>query len=206
MRRRLLLGSVAALFILPGAPSFSAAPQSDLLSEIEKQISGPQAFSARFRQIKTFTDRALTLEAKGTCSVRKGKFVLWEQKEPFVQTIRLADGKMEISVEGIPQTPQESSKSSPDAFGALITSLLEGRVSELKSEFKASAAGSLSKGWTVVLTPKASSLVSKVFEKIELSGGEAIRKVLLEEKGGGKTLITFSDTQISGHDVRPETK
>ncbi|SUO95421.1 outer membrane lipoprotein carrier protein LolA [Suttonella ornithocola] len=121
-----------------------------------------------------------------TIKETKEKQLIWQVEQPFKVNLK-------ITSEGIFQEKNQKwqkTSSNNARQMQLFLDLLSGDWHVLEKAFELTANGD-SKQWTLVLTPKTTTL-KKIFHSITLKGNQYLTHIELEEAQGDKSTIEFS--------------
>ena len=191
MIRQLLLAGIAILCSTPSGATADAA-----LARIQQQLNTPGSLSGEFTQQKHIREFDLTIDSSGRFSYTPDGEILWETREPIASELIMSNEHIVSRQDG-----REISRIDASAHSVVTTlanlffSVLTARWDSLERYFDLTAT-TTQDSWTVHLNPT-DTTISTLFEAIELSGDRHIGTVLLREKNGDTTRITF-DKLVSG--------
>ncbi|MFC7422173.1 outer membrane lipoprotein carrier protein LolA [Iodobacter arcticus] len=176
-----------ALFSLITISSHAA----DLASSVKERLAQPDALRGEFEQNKQVSGFKKPLISRGDFLAARDMGVLWRTKTPFASTLKLSRDEIVAKQDGAVAFRLSASKEpSVRMINGLLFSLMNGDVSSLGELFKIE--GSVNgKSWQLTLTPKQATL-GKIMSKIELSGDQFVRRILLDEANNDQTLIRFT--------------
>lgn len=180
----LLLGSCA----LSVSPAFAAAPALD---EITSQLQISETLAGEFVQRKFLSILPHPLQSSGRFAFQPDTGLEWETQQPL-------HSKLTFSTEGIlqEQNGQQTWLARADqpgvaVIGQIMTAILTRDWDTLEEFFTLEVAPTDTSGqWTLVMTPTQATLAS-VITRIELSGDQHLRQMILLELGGERTEINF---------------
>ncbi|WP_164521448.1 outer membrane lipoprotein carrier protein LolA [Iodobacter ciconiae] len=164
---------------------------ADLAVSVKERLVQPEVLRGDFEQNKQVSGFKKPLVSRGDFLVARDSGVLWRTQTPFASTLKLSRDEIVAKQEGAVTFRLSASKEpSVRMINGLLFSLMNGDVSSLGELFKIE--GSVSgKAWQLTLTPRQAAL-GKIMRKIELSGDQFVRRILLDEASGDQTLIRLS--------------
>ncbi|AMC34392.1 outer membrane lipoprotein carrier protein LolA [Janthinobacterium sp. B9-8] len=164
---------------------------ADLASSVKERLTQPEILRGDFEQNKQVSGFKKPLVSRGDFLAARDLGVLWRTKTPFASTLKLSRDEIVAKQDGAVAFRLSASKEpSVRMINGLLFSLMNGDVSSLGELFKIE--GSINgKSWQLTLTPKQAAL-SKIMRKIELSGDQFVRRILLDEANNDQTLIRFT--------------
>ncbi|MGC0151706.1 outer membrane lipoprotein carrier protein LolA [Chromobacterium vaccinii] len=182
--KRLIASACLALLPL-------AAGAADLASAIGQKLARPAVLRGAFEQSKQVNGFAKPLRSRGVFLVSRDKGVLWDTQKPFASRLRLTRGEIVATQNGAVSFQLSAAKEpTVRMINELMFSLLGGNLQALDNYF-AIAGGQDGKAWRLTLTPKQAAL-GKVMRRIELSGDQYVRAIVIDESNGDSTRIAFS--------------
>ena len=169
-----------------------SAHAQDLAQSVRQQLAQPQVLRGEFEQSKQVQGFARPLVSRGSFVVAKEKGVLWSTAKPFASQLRLTrDEILATQANGAVAFRLDASKEpAVRVINGLMFSLLGGDLGGLAEHFRIDGEAG-AKGWSLVLTPKSSSL-AKLMSRIELAGDKYVRSIRIAEANGDQTQIRFS--------------
>ncbi|MGF1734845.1 LolA family protein [Photobacterium satsumensis] len=185
--------------------SFSVSGQAITLEDLQDQLSGQPVVRGLFTQVRSMEMLNAPLESEGEFLLAKEKGLQWHQTQPFPVKLVLTQTKLSQQFSG-GEASVVSAEENPMVFyfSHVFLSLFSGDTRQLKEQFELSLTDSINhEGWQLVLTPNSAPL-NAVFQSIQLSGGQYINELILEEVRGDKTEITFHDQQSANTDLTAE--
>ncbi|MDO5058402.1 MAG: outer membrane lipoprotein carrier protein LolA [Neisseria sp.] len=177
---------MAMLLAAPFAWAFSPA-------ELAQTLNKSGNVEGRFVQQRYLKSLPKPMTAHGKFVLQPGKGLLWLMEKPFDNRLRVrADGIMQWNGKN-----WSAAKSGAQAVQnrqiALFLDLLGGNTQGLAQHFELKLSGTPQR-WALRLQPK-TALMKQVFEHIDISGGQTVRRVELHEKQGDRTVMTFDNVQ-----------
>jgi hypothetical protein len=180
---RLLISLLLLFALLP-------VQAADLASDVRERLSQPEVLRGEFEQAKTVQGFAKPLVSKGDFLVARGKGVLWRTREPFASELRLTRNEIQATQGGAVSFKLDAGKEpAVRLINSLMFALLNGDVSQLSELFSLSGS-TQGRSWTLQLAPKQAGL-AQLLKHVELQGDGLVRRVLIDEANGDKTVIRF---------------
>lgn len=178
---------LATLFSLTTISSHAA----DLANSVKERLAQPEVLRGEFEQNKQVSGFKKPLVSRGDFLAARDMGVLWRTKTPFASVLKLSRDEIVAKQDGAVAFRLSASKEpSVRMINGLLFALMNGDVSSLGELFKID--GSVNgKSWQLTLTPKQATL-GKIMRKIELSGDQFVRRILLDEANNDQTLIRFT--------------
>lgn len=173
-------------------PAFSAELT---LKELTAQLSAPTELRASFSQERTLTGFARTLKAEGTLLVHREHGILWRQRTPFAQDVVLDERGILVDDGTGLKAMAQSDNPQLQSFAKMLKSLFAGDLSALEQYFTLELTGTSEK-WQLTLTPTQEPM-NLIFSGLELKGAHYVQEVVLQDKAGDSTKITFSQLDPS---------
>lgn len=173
-------------------PAFSAELN---LKELTAQLSAPTELRASFSQERTLTGFARTLKAEGTLLVHREHGILWRQRTPFAQDVVLDERGILVDDGTGLKAMAQSDNPQLQSFAKMLKSLFAGDLSALEQYFTLELTGTSEK-WQLTLTPTQEPM-NLIFSGLELKGAHYVQEVVLQDKAGDSTKITFSQLDPS---------
>lgn len=195
MLRSCLLKLAAAV----SASVIACAAQADslLTAEIQHRLEAMGSLNADFSQIRKFDGQSMTLRSSGTISVERKKSVVWTQLKPFRQVITFHNDRTTLRMEDEPEQVLGDGNSTVfKSFSDVIRKIIEGDFASLEDNFQVSSEGSLSKGWSITLTPK-TGLFVKALKTIYIRGKKTVDSVEIIEANADMTRIDFVNVRAN---------
>lgn len=195
MLRSCLLKLAAAV----SASVIACAAQADslLTAEIQHRLEAMGSLNADFSQIRKFDGQSMTLRSSGTISVERKKSVVWTQLKPFRQVITFHNDRTTLRMEDEPEQVLGDGNSTVfKSFSDVIRKIIEGDFASLEDNFQVSSEESLSKGWSITLTPK-TGLFVKALKTIYIRGKKTVDSVEIIEANADMTRIDFVNVRAN---------
>lgn len=202
MQRRTFLLSTAALtgmFAVSAFPTIAAADEvSDTLAEITKAREKIKTLVASFSQERTLGLLSSTVKSQGEMTLVRPDKLRWELKSPDAVVYWITPEGFAFST---PNGSANVSKTAAKKFGDVLADLLVfmgGDLSKLQKRYEFSVpAKDKATGLTLRAVPKTEE-VKKIVKQMEITVAAdlwTVKKITLEEKGGDKSVITFSNVK-----------
>lgn len=182
-----------AAWALQTAPATPTEPASRELTELRQSLAQTKKVSARFKQTRHWAALQDALVTQGTFQYQKGGKLVWRTEPPSESELVIEGKTATIRYPALNTTERIDFASEPgmarvfDSIAAVVEADLDRLqpLFELSVEKKAPV--------SLLLTPRTKELAS-VVERIRLEFDKELRltRVLLEESGGDRTEIAFS--------------
>jgi outer membrane lipoprotein-sorting protein len=157
---------------------------SDVLAQITAHLVKTTITQGHFQQEKQLKILRKPLISTGTFTYHESQGIIWKTLSPVTSLLLVNDARLLTS---------QGELAVPAAFGQVFKAMLGGDLKQLTDGFTLS--GSDQKPyWQLALKPK-DVLLQKMIDAIVLSGDNELRTLEIQETGGNKTRITF--TQIT---------
>jgi hypothetical protein len=177
---------------------FAAAP----IAKIQAMLAKPDQLCGRFDQTKTLAGMKRPLLSQGRFCVVAGKGVLWRTLKPFASTLRLTrDEIVQFQGERVAMRLAAQQEPTVRMINSVLFSLLAGDLAQLDTLFDVD--GTIDGTWKVALKARAPAL-AKAIGAISLEGGAYVKNITIQEAGGDRTEIVFSDIKTGPGAVLPE--
>lgn len=170
------------------------------LEELQQRFAHQPVVRANFTQVRQIQGIPHPLSSSGQMLVSQHKGLWWHQQKPFPLTLLLDDNHMVQVMSG--QTPQViTADSNPQLFqfNHLMRALFQADRAVLEENFNIEFNDLGQEKWRLILTPKTSPL-DKLFTAITLNGQTHLDAILLTDRQGDRTELSFSH-----HQLTPET-
>jgi outer membrane lipoprotein-sorting protein len=214
-RRRFLscLAAGAAALAAAGAPGDAAAQDelSKALAEITKARASVKNLVAPFTQVRTIGLLATEVQSEGEMTLVRPDRLRWELKGKDAITYWITPEGFAFAT---PQGSTSVGKGGAGRFDLVLKDMLimlGGDLEELRARYDLSVP-SREGGITLVARPKTDD-VKRVVKTIEMTAGPelwSVRRVVLEEKNGDKSVITFGkvtrDAAVDPAKMKPPAK
>jgi len=151
-------------------------------TDLASRTGSPQTLSGQFRQTKYLTLLDTSIESAGRFSYRRDDEIRWITQTPVADELVMT-----------PQGIDGADNPVAALIGRIFFAVMSADWPVLEQHFTLS--GELSEqGWQARLLPLDEEIAPAV-ERIELSGGDYLRRLELIETGGDRVRIDFSDLQ-----------
>jgi outer membrane lipoprotein-sorting protein len=191
-RRHFLVGVAAAgSAALVGAPAL-ADDVSSALAEITKARASVKTLSGAFTQERVIGLLATAVKSEGEMTLVLPDRLRWELKPPDAITYWITPEGFAFAT---PSGGGGVGKGAAGRFGAVLSDLLillGGDLEKLRARYELSIP-SRKVGIVLLATPKAEE-VKKHVKSLEMSAGPelwGVRRIVIEEKNGDRSAITF---------------
>ena len=175
------------------------------LEELQVRFSEQNTVRADFSQKKYISGMTQALQSRGQMIMSKEYGLWWQQQSPFEMTILLDDGQMiQMVAQQQPHIINESSNPQLFQFNALLQAILVADQVFLKKDFWIDFKDLGEEQWRLTLQPMTSPL-DQIFSSIELSGGEFLQNIHIQDKQGDVTDILF-ENQLTQPDTLNEVE
>lgn len=180
---------VILLFV--GWSVVSQAADSRLL---ESLTTAPEALKGQFTQVKYVQALDARFESSGSFDYQRGSSIRWHTLTPIDNLLTLTPRTIS-SQQGDTLLSSLDSQTNPvvTIFSDIFFGVMTAQWQTLAEYFEMDIQGS-KEHWTVTLHPIDKS-VEQVVARVELSGDELLREVLLFEATGDQTQIKFIELQ-----------
>ena len=180
---------VILLFV--GWPVVSQAADARLL---ESLTTAPEALKGQFTQVKYVQALDARFESSGRFDYQRGSSIRWHTLKPIDNLLTLTSRTIS-SQQGDTLLSNLDSQANPvvTIFSDIFFGVMTAQWQTLAEYFEMDIQGSKER-WTVTLHPIDKS-VEQVVARVELSGDELLREVLLFEAAGDQTQIKFIELQ-----------
>jgi hypothetical protein len=177
----------------------AAAP----IARIQGMLAKPDQLCGRFDQTKQLAGMKKPLASQGRFCVMAGKGVLWRTLKPFPNTLRLTRDEI-TTFQGERVAMRLDAKQEPTVrmINSVLFSLLAGDLGQLDTLFEVDGSVEAT-SWKVALKARSPAL-AKAIGAISLEGGAYVRTIVINEAGGDRTEIVFSDIKTGQGAVTPE--
>ena len=169
---------------------FSSFAHAFDLPQLSEQLARPQVIHGDFIQEKHLRALPKPLTSTGTFVLAKDHGLLWQLKTPLQQDYRItAQGIARRDGSGWQMLPGKSAGAEQNR---LFLAVLQGDSSGLQRDFDLQLQGD-SNAWTLTLTPR-SLLLKQVFNQINITGGQLVQRIELQETQGDSTLLKMQNS------------
>ncbi|MGH8109937.1 MAG: outer membrane lipoprotein carrier protein LolA [Arenimonas sp.] len=172
------------IFVLLSAVSGEVSAQAKKTSLIPEV----NILRGNFEQVRYLKGFRNPLKSEGHFLVSKSHGVIWQGVKPFPTTILVRNSGAIVNLDQ-KKPAVKSSKKPNAAMSKIMLAMLSGDQAEMAKYFniKRSESNGI---WTLNLQPKGG--MARVFSRVEVKGDRYVQKVLMEEKSGDKTELSFS--------------
>ena len=191
------------IVLLMGLVLNCGAHAADLATDVRSRLAQPAVLRGEFEQAKQVRGFKKQLLSKGDFLVARERGVVWRTREPFASVLKLTPTEI-VATQGGDVAFRLSASTEPTVrvINSLMFSLLNGDVTALGEQFTLS--GSVDgKSWSLVLVPKQVAF-SKILTRVGLSGDAYVRRMVMEEANGDKTVISFHGQRPDPAKLSPE--
>lgn len=186
MKRR----SLTMLLPLAALPLSALA---DAIDEVGKRLRSGTLQRGRFEQEKRLAGFAKPLKSQGDYLLLRGRGVIWRTAAPFASQLVLTKD----AIAGSDGLRLDASKEpGVRVVTTLMLALLDGDLRQLGEHFERQLELKAAPAWKAQLKPKAVAL-ARLFASIEIEGDRQLRRILLNEAQGDRTLIHFDEQQAN---------
>ena len=210
-RRDLLVGAVATATLVGLPRAARADGVSDALAQIAKARASVKTLLAPFSQERTIGLLSAAVKSDGEMTLVRPDALRWELKPPDAITYWITrDGFGYATAKG----GANVGKSAAGRFGAVLADmliLLGGDLEKLRQRYELTVPDQVG-GMTLVAKPRAEE-VAKLVKQLEMRVGPelwSVQRVVIEEKGGDKSVITFGavsrDVKVDPARMKPPAK
>ena len=171
------------------SPLLWAFSTAELAQTLQKPANVQGAFTQQ-RYLKSLS-KPMTTNGQFVLIPKRG--LLWHMQKPFENRLRVrADGIMQWNGKSWVAANQSKMNGQSQQI-RLFLDLLGGNTQGLEKQFDLQLSGSQQK-WTLRLNPK-TALMKQIFNHIEISGDNVVRRIELNEKQGDRTVMQFNQVQ-----------
>ena len=162
-------------------------------AELAQMLQQPQNVQGAFAQQRYLKSLNQPMNTSGRFVLLPKKGLLWQMQKPFDNRLRVrADGIMQWNGKSWVAANQSKMNGQSQQI-RLFLDLLGGNTQGLEKQFDLQLSGSQQK-WTLRLNPK-TALMKQIFNHIEISGDNVVRRIELNEKQGDRTVMQFNQVQ-----------
>lgn len=170
--------------------------QAELSYELLTQLTeSPDQLQGEFKQEKYLAEFDTTLVSSGIFNYQRNKFIRWQTLTPIENELLMKPSSISSSQGGddlisLKADKDPATKILTEIFFAVLTADWHA----LSNYFFANGDDQNNGDWLVKLTPREQPL-KQAINHVELSGDNLMRKVVLHEKNGDITYISFLNLQ-----------
>jgi outer membrane lipoprotein-sorting protein len=212
MHRRQFLVTIGLASGSLALSRFAAADDlAAILAEITRARSGLQSLVASFTQERTIGLLATVVKSEGEMTLVRPDRLRWELRPPDAITYWITPEGFAFATAA---SGASAGKGGAGRFGAVLSDLLillGGDLEKLRARYDLTASR-LPEGITLFARPKAED-VAKYVKQLELGVGVevwSVRKIVIEEKNGDRSVITFGkitrDAKVDPDKMHPPRK
>ena len=162
-------------------------------AELAQNLQKPANVQGAFTQQRYLKSLAKPMTTNGQFVLIPKRGLLWHMQKPFENRLRVrADGIMQWNGKSWVAANQSKMNGQSQQI-RLFLDLLGGNTQGLEKQFDLQLSGSQQK-WTLRLNPK-TALMKQIFNHIEISGDNVVRRIELNEKQGDRTVMQFNQVQ-----------
>lgn len=196
LRRTFLIATLAAASSATFAGEARAGDVDDTFAEIKKAREKIKTMVAAFTQERTIGLLSSTVKSEGEMTLVRPDRLRWELKSPDAVIYWITpDGFAFSTASGGANVSKTAAKKFGDVLSDLLI-FLGGDLDKLKSRYDFSVP-SKKDGVVLKAVPKAEE-VKKIVKSLEMSVAAdlwTVKKITIEEKGGDRSVITFTKVQ-----------
>ncbi|HSE84718.1 MAG TPA: outer membrane lipoprotein carrier protein LolA [Candidatus Binatia bacterium] len=172
-------------------PLWAGAP----IAKIQSMLVKPQVLCGRFDQSKLLTGFKKPMVSSGRFCVVADKGVLWRTLQPFPNTVRLTrDEIIHLQKDRVAMRLTTKQEPTVRTINGMLFGLLAGDLGEIEKLFEVD--GSIRDNtWSVTLKAREPAL-TRVISSVALEGGAYVKNITINEAGGDRTSIVFSEIQM----------
>lgn len=186
-----------------------SAGDTTLMATLLQRLRQHDAVKVQFTQLKTVRILKRPLQSNGSLLFRRGRGMVWKVVAPVPTTYVLtAQGMREINAEssaaafGNSAASLSGNSSMPNLL-PLFDAIFAGDEATLAQHFTYRVSGAPQQ-WQLSLLPR-DAMLKRIFDRLELTGGDYIETVTLYDTRGDQTRIELRDPQfgtlaIDAHD------
>lgn len=188
----LLLGCLQSGCLSLAVAATPASPQT--LADLQRQLTAAPTLRAHFVQLKRVSGLAQPLRSSGELLFSRAHGLWWHQSEPFKLTLTLDERRLVQQLAGQP-AEAITADANPQLFefSHLLLSLFSADQQAMAQHFTLAFTPG-PESWQLQLTPKQPPL-NQVFERLEMQGSLELQQLLIRDRQGDETQLSFSDIQ-----------
>jgi len=207
-RRSFLFATLALAAAMTTTAESRADDVADTFAEIKKARGNVKTLVASFTQERTIGLLSSTVKSEGEMTLVRPDKLRWELKSPDAVVYWITpEGFAFSTANGGANVSKTAAKKFGDVLGDLLI-FMGGDLDQLKARYDFTVPNKKD-GVTLRAIPK-SEEVKKVVKSLEIVVGAdlwSVKKITLEEKGGDKSVITFSkvtkDAKVDDAKMKP---
>lgn len=183
------------LMLLCWLGSHLSAHAEGLLDQVSQQLARHSVVHADFVQTRQMAALKKPLQLSGQLVVSRAHGVIWRIDKPYRLTyVLLPKGVQEILPDGRRRERTAQDIPGVGSIESLFKGLLLADPLVLQQHFDVVAEGAPT-AWVLRLTPKKGPL-QRGLQAANMSGGEQVAQVVLQERSGDSTTIQFLHTEV----------
>ncbi|MBD2810067.1 outer membrane lipoprotein carrier protein LolA [Xenorhabdus sp. Vera] len=185
------------LFLTAGFLAINNVAHAITLDALQQRFAHQPIVRANFTQVRQIQGMPQPLYSSGEMLVSQHKGLWWHQQKPFPLTLVLDDSRMVQVMPG--QAPQViTADSNPQLFqfNHLMRALFQADQVVLEENFRIEFDDLGQEKWRLILTPKTSPL-DKLFTAITLNGQANLNAILLTDRQGDHTELSFTQHRLT---------
>jgi outer membrane lipoprotein-sorting protein len=164
--------------------------QDQLLTQVTKILAKPDALQAAFSQNKQLKGFKFPSVSSGRVLIARQRGMLWITEAPFQSVLKISASGITETRSG--QSTQIANAQSMKTMNTVLSGMLSGDFSSLQRYFRMTG-NATKNSWTLNLTPVDANIARSI-SSIQMSGGRYVNRVVVREKNGDTSNITFSNT------------
>ena len=188
---------IAAMFILSAAFNslcFAQTNKQVTLESVCEQLASRPNTKGDFTQTKTLQTNGRKLKSTGKYIICS-EGILWKTEKPVPSSLILTkDTMVQISANGNKSVMSGKDNQIFSNISETLSSVFSGNVEALKKNFLCEFSDNGNNGWTLVLTPK-DSTIAAVMKSLELSGlskpETSMNRLVMSEASGNTITYEF---------------
>ena len=167
------------------------------LEKVQQMLSVADNLKGDFTQTRHIALLSAPLISSGNFVISKTTGLTWDQLKPFASSLQVTDTKLIQKMgDNPPTTITKEQQPIVFSFTSIFLSIFKGDTAKVKQYFNIYFMGD-TVHWEIALKPNSSPL-NKAIASIELSGGEYIQTVSINEVKKNKMVIEFANIQPLG--------
>lgn len=175
----------------------SPLTQAITLEQLQQRLANQPVVRADFAQQRQIKGMPRPLLSSGKLMIVSDRGLWWQQTTPFPLTMVLDDRRMVQVMNG--QSPEIiTADANPQLFqfNHLLRALFQADSAVLEQNFALNFSEREPEHWQLELRPITSPL-DQLFNTITLQGQEYVNRILLDDRQGDRTTLTFSNQQLT---------
>lgn len=175
----------------------SPLTQAVTLEQLQQRLANQPVVRADFAQQRQIKGMPRPLLSSGKLMIVSDRGLWWQQTTPFPLTMVLDDRRMVQVMNG--QPPEIiTADANPQLFqfNHLLRALFQADSAVLEQNFALNFSEPEPEHWLLELRPITSPL-DQLFKTITLQGQEYVDRIMLDDRQGDRTTLTFSNQQLT---------